>query len=159
MKHVIYTFCLLAFLLIALPGCNFIKQNIAAAPGEVLSLNQGGDNSQKIVTFDVIGKGLEPENALTKGSARIMAERSAVADGYRQLVEKVKGVYVDASMKAGFGKVNQEMITTKAQSWLRGVEVIEIRPAEYGIIEAHMRLRIYFSKKNMVWWPMGPDQV
>ncbi len=155
MKQAIHTFCLAAFLLIILSGCSFTRQDTASAPGQVLELNQGDGNSQKVVTFDVIGKGLEPENALTKGSARLLAERAAVADGYRQLVEKVKGVYVDAFMKAGFGSVNQDMITTKTQSWLRGVEVVGIREAEYGIMEAHMRLSIYFSKKNMVWWPIG----
>jgi len=39
-----------------------------------------------------------------------MAERAAVADGYRQLVEKVRGVYVDAFMKAGRGTVNHDVI-------------------------------------------------
>jgi len=155
MKHAIRTFCLLGFLLTVLAGCTSLTQNMATAPGNVLGLNQGDGASQKVVTFDVIGKGLEPEHALTKGAARLMAERAAVADGYRQLVEKVSGVYVDAFMKAGFGTVNQEMITTKTQSWLRGVETIELRQAAYGIMEAHMQLTIYFSKKDMVWWPAG----
>ncbi|MDA3787998.1 MAG: hypothetical protein PF503_05850 [Desulfobacula sp.] len=155
MKHAMRTFCLLGFLLILLAGCNSMKQDLVTAPGQVLGLNQGDGSSQKVVTFDVIGKGLEPENALTKGAAKLMAERAAVADGYRQLVEKVRGVYVDAYMKAGFGTVTQEMVTTKTQSWLRGVEMIEIRQAEYGITEAHMQLTIYFAKKDMVWWPRG----
>nr|MDA3791500.1 hypothetical protein [Desulfobacula sp.] len=155
MKHVISSFCQLVFLLVVLSGCNFIKQEMATAPGHVLGLNQGDGSSQKVVTFNVIGKGLESEKALTKGEARLMAERAAVADGYRLLVEKVRGVYVDAFMKAGFGTVNQDMITTKTQSWLRGVEILEIRQAEYGITEAHMQLSIYFAKQNMVWWPRG----
>ena len=62
------------------------------------------------MSFYVTGKGLEPENALTKGGAVLMAERAAVADGYRQLVEKVRGVYVDAFMKAGRGTVNHDVI-------------------------------------------------
>jgi len=70
-------------------------------------------------------------------------------------VEKVSGVYVDAFMKAGFGTVNKDMITTKTQSWLRGVDIVEIRSAEYGITEAVMELSIYFAKKDMVWWPTG----
>lgn len=155
MKHTIGTFCLLGFLAIVLAGCSSMKQDMATAPGKVLGMNSGDGASRKVVTFDVIGKGLEPENALTKGAARLMAERAAVADGYRQLVEKVSGVYVDAFMKAGFGTVNQETIITKTQSWLRGVEMIELRQAEYGIMEAHMQLTIYFAKKDMVWWPAG----
>jgi hypothetical protein len=111
--------------------------------------------NQKIVTFQVTGKGLEPENALTKGEAILMAERAAVADGYRQLVEKVRGVYVDAYMKAGRGTVSQDEIQVHTQSWLRGTEVMDITQADYGITEARLRLRINFSKRGMVWWPVG----
>ncbi len=155
MKHGIYTFFQLTLMLIVLFGCSAGRQETKIAPGPVLGLDQGDGNSQKIVTFQVVGKGLEPENALTKGEAKLMAERAAVADGYRQLVEKIKGVYVDAFMEAGFGTVSKDMISTKTQSWLRGAEILEIRRAEYDITEAVMQLSIYFSKKDMVWWPSG----
>jgi len=58
-------------------------------------------------------------------------------------------------MKAGYGTVNHEMIKTSTQSWLRGVEVLEIRHANHGITEARMQLRVNFTKKGMVWWPSG----
>ena len=127
----------------------------SADPGHVLGLDQSVGPAQKTVTFDVVGKGLEPENALTKGEAVLMAERAAVADGYRQFTEKVSGVYVDAYMKSGFGTVNHEMVTTKTQSWLRGVEIKELITGKHGICEAHMQLTIYFARKDMVWWPVG----
>lgn len=146
---------LIVLTILALAGCSTGKSTNQTAPGNVLGLDQGSGSSQKVVTFDVVGKGLEPENALTKGEAKLMAERAAIADGYRQMVEKVRGVYVDAFMKAGYGKVNQDLISTKTQSWLRGVEVVEIREARYGITEAHMQLSIYFAKQDMVWWPTG----
>ena len=124
-------------------------------PGGVLDSSAGNAANQKVVTFQVTGKGLEPENALTKGEAILMAERAAVADGYRQLVEKVRGVYVDAYMKAGRGSVNQDTIQVHTQSWLRGTEVMDITQGEYGITHARLRLRINFSKKGMIWWPVG----
>ncbi|OQY01114.1 MAG: hypothetical protein B6I26_05550 [Desulfobacteraceae bacterium 4572_130] len=111
--------------------------------------------AHKVVTFYVVGKGLEPENALTRGQAVIMAERAAVADGHRQLAEKVKGVYVDAYMKAGNGVANYNTIHVHTQAWLRGSEIIELKQGQYNITEARMRLRINFSKKGMVWWPVG----
>ncbi len=115
----------------------------------------GQMGSEKIVTFDVTGKGLEPETATTKGEAVIMAERAAIIDGYRQFVEKLHGVYVDAYMKAGYGTVNHDLIKTNTQSWLRGVEIVETRQGNYGITEVHMQLRINFTKQGMVWWPSG----
>ncbi|MCG8638783.1 MAG: hypothetical protein MI862_03560 [Desulfobacterales bacterium] len=111
----------------------------------------------KVVTFDVIGKGIEPEDSLTKGQAVLMAERAAVADGYRQFVEKIRGVYVDAYMKAGYGAVNWDVVKTSTQSWLRGVELVEVKHGAFGIIEAHMQLRVNFVKDEMVWWPAGID--
>jgi hypothetical protein len=136
---------------LVLSGCGGISS------GNVLGTPDGIGKSQKIVTFYVMGKGLEPETALTRGQAVLMAERAAVADGYRQLVEKLRGVYVDAQMKAGNGTVNYDSIQVHTQSWIRGAEVMELTRGDYGITEARMRLRVNFAKKGMVWWPVGID--
>ncbi len=135
-------------------GCssNTVK---TGGPGKVLGPPGGEVDDHKIVTFFVIGKGLEPENALSKGEAVLMAERAAVADGYRQLVEKVRGVYVDAFMRAGRGIINYDTIQVHTQSWLRGTEIMEISDGDYGITNVRMRLRINFAKDGMVWWPVG----
>jgi hypothetical protein len=137
-------------------GCGGLNGSSSATggPGEVLGSSSDGDD-QKVVSFFVTGKGLEPENALSKGEAVLMAERAAVADGYRQLVEKVRGVYVDAFMRAGRGTVEYDTIQVHTQSWLRGTEVMEISQGEYGITNIRMRLRINFAKDGMVWWPVG----
>lgn len=141
--------CLIA---LSLWGCSTYT---AGGPGGVLDSSADNTVNNKVVTFQVTGKGLEPENALTKGEAVLLAERAAVADGYRQLVEKIRGVYVDAYMKAGRGTVNQDEIQVHTQSWLRGAEVMEISQGSYGITLARVRLRINFSKKGMIWWPVG----
>ncbi len=135
-------------------GCGS-KSSTAGGSGKVLGGSDDGTGNQKVVTFFVSGKGLEPENALSKGEAVIMAERAAVADGYRQLVEKVRGVYVDAFMRAGRGTIDHDTIQVHTQSWLRGTEILEISKADYGITVARLRLRINFAKQGMVWWPVG----
>ena len=159
MKHLCTVTIVLFFLSWGGMGCKTIDTQhdlkAVASPGKVLGVAAHSEGRQKIVTFDVVGKGLEPESAISKGEAVLMAERAAVADGYRQLVEKISGVYVDAYSKAGFGTINQELIMTKAQSWLRGVDILELRQGKHGIIEARMQLNIYFSQRNMVWWPTG----
>jgi len=78
-------------LLFVLTACG---AKLSSNPGKVLSPASSEKGTEKVVTFNVIGKGLEPENAMTKGEARLMAERAAIADGYRQFVEKIRGVYV-----------------------------------------------------------------
>jgi hypothetical protein len=151
---------LLGLVVVALlfSGCagNSVKpSSIAGGPGKVLGPPGAEVDEHKVVTFFVIGKGLEPENARSKGEAVLMAERAAVADGYRQLVEKIRGVYVDAFMRAGRGTVDYDTIQVHTQSWLRGTEVMEINEGEYGITNVRMRLRINFAKDGMVWWPVG----
>jgi len=137
-------------------GCGNIRpSSTAGGPGKVLGPPGGESADLKVVTFFVIGKGLEPENALSKGEAVIMAERAAIADGYRQLVEKVRGVYIDAFMRAGRGTIDYDTIQVSTQSWLRGAEIMEISQGEYGITNARLRLRINFARDGMVWWPVG----
>ena len=109
----------------------------------------------RIVSFSVVGKGVEPETALSKSQALLMAEKAAVADGYRQFVEKIKGVYVDAMMAAGYGQVDKDMVETRARAVLRGAELKEIRHTPNGIAEAHMALRVNFTRHGIIWWPEG----
>ena len=132
-------------------GCSKGKQ----VPGGVVDSASSIEGGHKIVTFYVTGKGLEPENAPSKGEAILMAERAAIADGYRQMVEKVRGVYVEAFMKADRGTISQDAIQVHTQSWLRGTETMEISQGDYGITTARLRLRINFSKEGMIWWPVG----
>lgn len=140
--------------ILALMLCSCVNHT-ASGPGNVIEPHMKQPDLTRIVTFNVIGKGVEPDAALNKGQAILMAERAAVADGYRQFVEKLRGVFVDAYLNSGFGEVQQDVIKLNTQSWLRGVELVEIRPGDYGIVQAHMQLRINFAKKGMVWWPAG----
>ncbi len=152
MKTVLFSGIFVAFLL-GLSACNGSYSSVAPSPGGVLDDRSSKQVENRVVEFEVIGKGVAPEMALTRGQALLMAERAAVADGYRQFVEKIRGVYVNAHMKSGYGAVNWEALHTHTQSWLRGVEVVEIRQGPLGIVEAHMRLRVNFTETEMLWWP------
>lgn len=137
--------------LMVLSGCLFsTSENLLGDSGAARA-------GQRIVNFHVVGKGIAPETALTKGQAIILAEKAAVADGYRKLIEKIRGVYVDAYLKSGQGVVDYDVVQTHTQAWIRGAEVLEMKEVDHGITEAHMRLRINFTRKGMVWWPVGID--
>lgn len=155
------TACVLALVMVFCAGCAVPNMKPASMPNEKLVepgpviLESEAANANRIVTFTVVGKGVEPEAALTKGQAVIMAERAAVGDGYRQFVEKLRGVYVDAYSKMGYGSVDEDHMRTLTQAMLRGVEVKEITHGQYGIASAVMALRIKFTHTGMVWWPSG----
>jgi hypothetical protein len=149
MKNLILILSLVS--LLSFFGCNSYK----ASSGPVIKTAGEDSGLNRVVTFTVTGKGIEPESALTKGQARLMAERAAVADGYRQFVEKLRGVYVEAMMSAGYGSVNEEFIQTRTRALLRGVQINEITHGQYGIAAAEMTLRVNFSRQGMIWWPEG----
>lgn len=144
---------------IFLAGCLYTPRTApvsnAIATGSALSPQGGTPSQDRIVTFTVIGKGLIPETAINTGQGKLLAERAAISDGYRQLVEKIKGVYVDAYSQTSNGFIDYDVIRTKTQSWLRGVEIAGIEESAHGIFEATMKLRIYFSRNDMIWWPEG----
>lgn len=149
--------------LITLPvlnGCAYVERrpavsNVSATGGTVEFSETDNTSKQRIVTFDVVGKGLVPETAISTGQGRLMAERAAINDGYRQLVEKIRGVYVDAYSQTTNGIIDYDVIRTKTQSWLRGVQVVEVKEEGYGIFNAKLQLRIYFTETDMIWWPSG----
>lgn len=134
---------------------SLVNTNASATGGALASAPDGNLSEQRIVTFSVTGKGLAPETAISPGQGRLMAERAAISDGYRQLVEKIRGVYIDAFSQTTNGIVDYDIIRTKTQSWIRGVEIIAIKESGYGIMTADMQLRIYFTQNDMIWWPTG----
>ncbi|MBF0467358.1 MAG: LPP20 family lipoprotein [Desulfamplus sp.] len=145
---------------IILTGCLYVEQqpgkhNLSSTGGTVEFSENDSTSQQRIVTFDVVGKGLIPETAINTGQGRLMAERAAINDGYRQLVEKIRGVYVDAYSQTSNGIIDYDVIRTKTQSWLRGVQVVEVKEEGYGIFNAKLQLRIYFTESDMIWWPSG----
>ncbi len=144
-------FVVFGALLFLLAGCNIYQ----ASPGPVVKSGSDQNDQNRIVTFTVTGKGVEPEAALTRGQARLMAERAAVADGYRQFVEKLEGVFVEAYARGGYGTIDKDMLKTSTRAVLRGVEVKEITHGDLGIARAVMQLRINFTRRGMIWWPEG----
>ncbi len=106
------------------------------------------------VVLRAVGKGIPPENAISKGQATLMAERAAVADGYRKLVEKVRGVFIDAYSRIGDGVIDYDIVYAETQSWIKGAEVIKMEKMENDIYEAHMRIRISVAKDSTLWNPI-----
>ena len=83
-----------------------------------------------------------------------MAERAAIADGYRKLVEKVRGVFIDAYSRIGDGVIDYDIVYAETQSWIKGAEVIKMEKMENDIYEAHMRIRISVAKDSTLWNPI-----
>ncbi|MEA2059896.1 MAG: LPP20 family lipoprotein [Thermodesulfobacteriota bacterium] len=146
-----------AVIMVTITGCRCLwcSHHKGKSSFDYQSVLEKNNSENKVVVFRVTGKGLAPETATFKGQAMIMAEKAAVADGYRMLAEKLRGVYIDAYMKTSNGTVNYDVVETQTHTWLRGAKIVDIVRSDFGITEAYMNLRVRFKKKDMIWWPAG----
>lgn len=74
-----------------------------------------------------IGEGIPPNNALTPIQAQIMAKRAAVVVARRNLLEVVKGVYIDSTTKVENLILQNDSINSKIQGILQGAIVDDIQ--------------------------------
>lgn len=133
-------------------GCS--KLNHAAFEGTDETSVAVSSRDSATVVLSVTGKGIPPENSISRGQAILMGERAAVADGYRKLVEKVRGVFIEAYSRVGSGSVDQDVIQAETQAWLRGAEVLKVEKMDNDIYEAYMRLRISVDGNHVLWSPL-----
>lgn len=129
------------------PG--YIDTLSAGDPDRVLGRYPGMADSDGMVPVRVIGKGIPPENAINKGQSIIMAERAAVADAYRKLAERIKGIYVQAFTKLADDSVDYDRINLETATWLRGARLIKIEQLDHGITAAHMEVNVHIAPDHL----------
>lgn len=117
----------------------------------VLGKYPGKPNKEGIVAVNVVGKGIPPENAISKGQAILMAERAALADGYRKMAERINGIYIQAYLKAGRETIDYDLIRIETETWLRGVQVLEIKHRDNDIAEAYLRTQILVASDSILY--------
>lgn len=108
-----------------------------------------------VVTVHAVGRGIAPEDAISRGQAIILGEGAARANGYVRLAEKIHGVYVDSFRQMGRGVMDVEMVHQETQAWLRGAEVIECKEVDHGIFEAQMRVKLIVPRGH----PLFPTEI
>ena len=129
----------------------YIQPLTPADPGRVLGKYPGTPDREGILNVNVIGKGVPPDSAYSKPQAELLAERAAVADGYRKLAEQIHGIYIQTFMSMGNMAVDHDWIRTETETWLRGAEVLEIKRRGNGIVEAFLRARIHISPDHILY--------
>ena len=90
----------------------------------------------------VTGTGTPPD----RGSAaqrRLMAERAAVADGYRQLAEAIQGVRVDAETVVKDYITESDTVRTRVSSLIREAQKTDRRFMPDGTVEVDMMIKLY----------------
>ena len=115
------------------------KSNIDTQHRDIIPGVEPEEASDKIMIV-ARGKGVEPENG-TPMQRKLLAERAAVIDGYRQLTERLAGVLVNYYSESGKNTVSYDQIMIEANAYLRGAQITNIT-YENGFATANVKVYI-----------------
>ncbi len=94
--------------------------------------------------IESVGMGVAPAGKENTAQGKLLAQRAAVADAYRQLAETVNGVQVDAQTTVKDYVVQSDLIRTRVTATIRGAKQVgEPKQNNDGSVAITLRLPIY----------------
>ena len=116
----------------------------------VLEMAQAQENKEQVlkknksIHISVTGQGVAPMNTVSPAQAYALAKRAAIADAYRAIAEKVKGVRIDGQDLIKNMMVKRSTIRTSVKAMVRNANVVETTFKE-GLCEVEMEIIISHS--------------
>ncbi|MCD6191345.1 MAG: LPP20 family lipoprotein [Sulfurimonas sp.] len=101
------------------------------------------DENQDII-ISVVGQGVAPMNTSSPAQAYALAKRAAVADAYRLIAEKVKGVRIDGQDLIKNMMVKRSTVRTSVKAMVRNANIVETTFKE-GLCEVEMEIILSHS--------------
>jgi len=99
----------------------------------------------KPLKISVVGQGVAPcKGACSPAQAYAMAKRAAIADAYRLIAEKVKGVYVEGDDYIKNMMVKRSVVRTSVTARIRNANIVETTFKE-GLCEVEMEIRLSYA--------------
>ena len=95
--------------------------------------------------ISVVGQGVAPVNTSSPAQAYALAKRAAVADAYRLIAEKVKGVRIDGQDLIKNMMVKRSTVRTSVQAMVRNANIVETTFKE-GLCEVEMEITLSRSQ-------------
>ncbi len=97
--------------------------------------------AEEKMLISVVGQGVAPMNTSSPAQAYALAKRAAVADAYRLIAEKVKGVRIDGQDLIKNMMVKRSTIRTSVAAMVRNANIVETTFKE-GLCEVEMEIVI-----------------
>jgi hypothetical protein len=94
------------------------------------------------ITIRAIGGGAPPEKAVNPAQARLMTERAAKLDAYRNLLEQAYGVNISSRSKAKDFILKNDVIRSRVDAYIRGAKVLDTRHLDNGGVEVEMEVTL-----------------
>ncbi|MEA1983507.1 MAG: LPP20 family lipoprotein [Campylobacterota bacterium] len=95
----------------------------------------------KKLHISVVGQGVAPMHTSSPAQAYALAKRAAVADAYRLIAEKVKGVRIDGQDLIKNMMVKRSTVRTSVAAMVRNSNIVETTYKE-GLCEVEMEIVI-----------------
>ena len=105
------------------------------------------------VTLRAKGAGAPPTNAANAAQARLMTERAAKVDGYRNLLEQAYGLQVTGSTTVRDFVTQSDVIRTQLDAFIRGAKVVDTRLLDDGSAEVEMEVSL-----GKEFWALFPGR-
>ena len=99
----------------------------------------------KTMLVSVVGQGVAPMNTDSPAQAYALAKRAAIADGYRLIAEKVKGVRVDGQDIIKNMMVKRSTVRTAVAAMVQNANLVETSFKD-GLCEVEMEILISYAQ-------------
>ena len=103
------------------------------------------------VTIRARGAGAPPSRAANAAQAKLMTERAAKVDGYRNLLEQAYGLQVTGSTTVRDFVTQSDVVRTQLDAFIRGAKVSDTRILDDGSVETEMEVTL--GKEFWVLFP------
>ncbi len=139
---------------LGLPGCIATRHQVLRyeSPVNYASNYIPGiepEEASRKIMIRVVGKGIEPIDG-TPIQKKLMAERAAVIDGYRQLAERLAGMIIETESRVGNNSLSMDRVMIEANAYLRGAQVSMIN-YQAGFATADIKLYIEPRESRFYW--------
>lgn len=136
-------FCLMIFFTFS--GCISTRHQVLRYESPVTYSNNlipgiEPEEAARKIMIRVVGKGIEPLDG-TPIQKKLMAERAAVIDGYRQLAERLAGMIIESESRVGNNSLSMDKVMIEANAYLRGAQVSMVN-YQAGFATADIKLYI-----------------
>ncbi len=103
------------------------------------------------VTIRARGAGAPPSRAANAAQAKLMTERAAKVDGYRNLLEQAYGLQVTGATTVRDFVTQSDTVRTQVDAFIRGAKVVDTRFLDDGSAEVEMEITL--GKEFWVFFP------
>ena len=95
------------------------------------------------------GGGAPPERSINPAQARLMTERAAKLDAYRNLLERAYGVAIRANSSVRDFVLKDDTIRSRVEAYVRGAKVVDTRYNDDGGVEVDMEVTLGYDFRQM----------